>query len=64
MRAHRATSTQDDPREPGEVALLHIGHDDELEFDFLDAGDLTVHGAAADIAAGRWDRLTITPSSC
>jgi uncharacterized protein DUF1963 len=55
---------QGDPREPGQMSLLHIGWDEALGFEFLDAGDLTFHGDAADVRAGRWDRLTISPSSC
>jgi hypothetical protein len=63
LLGHPAT-TQDDPRDPGEIALLHVGWDERLGFEFLDGGDLTVHGTAEDVRAGRWDRLTISPSSC
>lgn len=55
--------TQEDPREPGEVALLHIGPDGALGFEYLDGGDLTVHGAEDDVRAGRWDRLTVSANS-
>lgn len=54
---------QEDPREPGEASLLHVGWDEELGFDFLDAGDLTFHGDPADVRAGRWERLTVSPGS-
>jgi hypothetical protein len=55
---------QDDPRAPGQVSLLHVGWDPDLGFEFLDAGVLTFYGDAADVAAGRWDRLTVAPASC
>ena len=53
---------QEDPRGDGDVAVLHLG--DEALGGFLDAGDLLFYGAADDVRAGRWDRLTISPSSC
>jgi hypothetical protein len=30
----------------------------------LDGGDLTFHAAPEDVRAGRWDRVTVTPTSC
>jgi hypothetical protein len=53
---------QEDPRKDGDVAVLHLG-DDALG-GFLDAGDLLFYGATEDVRAGRWDRLTVSPSSC
>ena len=45
---------QYDPRSPGQVSLLHVGHDEALGFEFLDGGDLTFYGDADDVppAAG------------
>jgi hypothetical protein len=63
MLGHPAV-VQEDPRAPGDVNVLHIGWDEALGFEFLDAGDLTLHGCAADVRAGRWERLTLTPNSC
>jgi hypothetical protein len=54
---------QDDPRGDGQVALLHLGTD-ALGGDFLDAGDLLFYGPADAVRAGRWDRVTLSPSSC
>jgi hypothetical protein len=55
---------QEDPRtNDDDVAVLHLGTD-ALGGDFLDAGDLFFYGPADDVRAGRWDRLTISPSSC
>jgi hypothetical protein len=55
---------QDDPREPGQVSLLHVGWDEALRFEFLDGGDLTFYADAGDVRAGRWERLTVSPASC
>jgi hypothetical protein len=55
---------QEDPREPGEVSLLHMGSDEELGFDFLDLGDITFYGDPDDVRAGRWERLTVSTQSC
>ena len=54
---------QGDPREPGEVSLLHLGWDEALGFEHLDGGDLTFYADADDICAGRWERLTVSPAS-
>ena len=54
---------QGDPREPGEVSLLHLGWDEALGFEHLDGGDLTFHADADDVRAGRWERLTVSPAS-
>jgi hypothetical protein len=53
-----------DPREPGQVSLLHMGWDEALRFEFLDGGDLTFYGDAEDVRAGRWDRLAVSAESC
>jgi uncharacterized protein YwqG len=58
------TVVQEDPREPGEINLLHLDYDDELNFMYGDAGDVTFYGAAEDIRAGRWDRVKAMPNSC
>jgi hypothetical protein len=54
---------QYDPREPGQVSLLHFGWDEALGFEFLDGGDLTFYGDADDVRSGRWERLTVSPAS-
>ncbi len=54
---------QVDPRRPGEVSLLRLGWDEKLGFEMWDGGDITLHGATEDVAAGRWERLTITSES-
>jgi uncharacterized protein YwqG len=56
---------QDDPREPGQVVLLHVADDSEVGFgfDFMDAGDIHFLGTPEDIRARRWDQLTIWPNS-
>ena len=58
------TVVQEDPREPGEINLLHLDWDEELGFTYGDAGDVTFYGAAEDIRAGRWDRVKAIPNSC
>jgi hypothetical protein len=55
---------QEDPREPGQIALFHIADDGDLGFGFLDAGAIHFLGRPADIRAGRWDQLTVVPESC
>lgn len=55
---------QEDPREHGEIVLLHMSDDDALGFGFLDLGTITAYAPADDLRAGRWDRLTWWPSSC
>jgi hypothetical protein len=62
MLGHPAV-VQEDPREPGQVNVLHIGYDEALGFEFLDAADLTFFGDADDVAAERWERLTVSPDS-
>ena len=57
------TVVQWDPREPGQVSLLHIGYDEALRFEFLDGGDLTFYGDEDDVRAARWDRLTVSRES-
>jgi Domain of unknown function (DUF1963) len=57
-------AVQDDPRAPGQIVLFHIADDAELEFSFLDAGDIHFLGMPEDIKACRWNRLTVVPSSC
>lgn len=54
---------QGDPREAGDVSVLHLGWDPDLGFEHLDAGDLTFYGAADDVQAGRWERLTVHVAS-
>lgn len=54
---------QGDPREPGQVSLLHLGWDEALGFEYLDGADLTFYGDAEDVRAGRWERLTVEPQS-
>ena len=58
------TVVQGDPREPGEINLLHLDFDEELNFMYGDAGDITFYGAGEDIRAGRWDRIKAIPNSC
>jgi Domain of unknown function (DUF1963) len=55
---------QDDPRKPGQLVLFHIADDTELEFSFIDAGDIHFLGTPEDIKARRWDQLTVVPNSC
>jgi len=57
---------QEDPREPGQIVLLHVAGDNELGFwlDFLDAGDIHFLGTPEAIRGGRWDQLTVWPNSC
>lgn len=55
---------QEDPRDRGQLALLHVGWDEALGFEFLDGGDLTIFGDEADVSAGRWDELIVSSSSC
>ena len=45
------------------VVLFHIADDPDLEFSFIDAGDIHFLGAPEDIKACRWDRLTVWPDS-
>ena len=51
------TVVQEDPRAPGEINLLHLDYDQELNFMYGDAGDVTFYGAADDIRNGHWDRV-------
>jgi hypothetical protein len=55
---------QVDPREPGEINLLHLDYDEELNFMYGDAGDVTFYGTAEDIRAGQWNRVKAMPNSC
>lgn len=55
---------QDDPREPGQIVLFHTGYDPEIDLHVLDGGDLHFLGTPQDIAAQRWDQLTVWPNSC
>lgn len=55
---------QDDPREPGQIVLFHTGDDPEIDLHILDGGDLHFLGSPQDIAAQRWDQLTVWPNSC
>ncbi|HEX5782369.1 MAG TPA: DUF1963 domain-containing protein [Solirubrobacteraceae bacterium] len=63
LLGHPAAFVQGDPREPGQVSLLHLGWDEALGFEYLDGADLTFYGDAGDVRAGRWDRLTVEPQS-
>ena len=54
---------QGDPREPGQVSVLHLGWDEALRFEHLDGGDLTFLGDAEDVRSGCWERLTVSPAS-
>lgn len=55
---------QVDPREEGQIALFHIGHDEGIGFEFLDGGDLLFFGDRDAVCARQWDQLTVSPSSC
>lgn len=55
---------QEDPREPGQINVLHMGWDEQLGFEFLDGGDITFYGDGADVEAGRWERLIVSTASC
>lgn len=55
---------QDDPRGPGQIVLFHIDGGGDLGFDFMDAGDIHFLGTPEDIRTGRWDQITVYPSSC
>ena len=48
---------QDNPPEDGRISLLQINWDEPLGFTFGDGGQITLHGTADDIRAGRWDRI-------
>jgi hypothetical protein len=54
---------QSDPRERGEVNLLHIGSDEALGFEYLDAADITFYAPAENLRAGRWGAVTAEPQS-
>lgn len=54
---------QDDPRDDGDVALLHVDPD-VLGVPFLDGGDILFFLRAEDLEAHRWDQVTAWPSSC
>jgi hypothetical protein len=58
------TVVQEDPREPGEINVLHLDWDEELGFMYGDAGDVMFYAAAEDIRAERWDRIKAVPNSC
>ena len=58
------TVVQVDPREEGQIALFHIGHDEGVGFEFLDGGDLLFFGDRDAVCARQWDQLTVSPSSC
>jgi hypothetical protein len=66
-RAHlllgHPTAVQWDPREPGEINLLHLDWDEQLGFMYGDAGDVMFSGAPEDILAGRWERVKAEPNS-
>lgn len=49
---------QDNPPEDGRISLLQMNWDEPLGFMFGDGGQITLHGTADDIRAGRWDRIT------
>jgi hypothetical protein len=53
-----------DPREPGQVSLLHLGWDEAIGFEYLDGGDITLFVDPEDLRAARWDRLRIPVDSC
>jgi uncharacterized protein YwqG len=59
-----ATVVQEDPRETGEINLLHLDDDEGLNFMYGDAGDVTFYGTAEDIRAGHWNRVKAMPNSC
>ncbi len=54
---------QDNPLPDDEIPLFFIAYDRPLGFAFLDNGTLVFHGKRDDVAAGRWDQLTIHPDS-
>ena len=56
-------TVQDDPREPGQATLLRVATDDAIGFSFQDGGDLHLYGAADDLRAAQWDRVTVLGSS-
>jgi hypothetical protein len=62
MLGHPA-SAQGYAVDDGHVSVLHIGWDEALRFEFLDGGDITFRGAPEDVAAGRWERLSVTTES-
>jgi uncharacterized protein YwqG len=57
-------TVRDDPRTAGEVSLLCMVDDWQLEFSFLDAGSLHFYAAEADVRARRWNRVTLWTSTC
>jgi hypothetical protein len=57
------TGAQGHPTEPGTVLLLHMGWDEPLGFEFLDAGAIQFRIPEPALAAGDWDAVTIEPDS-
>jgi uncharacterized protein YwqG len=54
---------QDDPREPGEVSLLQLNWDEDIEYMHGDGGQISFYGSPEDLRAGRWERIKATPDS-
>ena len=52
-------TVQDDPRDPGDINLLHFA-----AVEFADGGALQFYGTADAISARDWDRITLSGSSC
>jgi hypothetical protein len=52
-------TVQDDPRDPGDINLLHFA-----AVEFADGGALQFYGPADAIKARDWDRITLSGSSC
>ncbi|RKQ88229.1 uncharacterized protein YwqG [Solirubrobacter pauli] len=55
---------QGDPREPGELSLLQLDWDEELGFEYGDAGTISFWGSPEDIRSARWQHIKATPDSC
>lgn len=54
---------QDDPRARDEITLLRMVSDHQRGFSYQDGGDLHFYGKPEDIAAARWDQVTVLGSS-